>query len=211
MNTKYITVVNNFNTLNRALLQSRGINSVNVIVVDNTLENKAISYRYNNVIKELLKESNSYWMLFCHQDFYIGEDLSLRLSNIDKNYIYGPIGRTSKGIVLGKILQTNGKPLGEECNNCEVETLDAMCMIVHKDIIIRNKLLFDENFKFHFYVEDFSLQARKKGIITKILQMNCQHRSRFTYGIKDTEFYSSRDILIKKWKNVQTTTGYHHL
>lgn len=207
---KYVTVVNNFNILNRALLQSRGINNNNVIIIDNTLENKPISYRYNDAIKEVLKDQNPYWLAFCHQDFYIGEDLSPRLLNIDKNCIYGPIGRTSKGQMLGRIIQTNGKSLGQVCNKCVVETLDAMCMIVHKDVIEKHSLLFDENFRFHFYAEDFSLQARAKGIPTKILQMNCQHRSRSIHGVKDAEFYNSCGVLIKKWKNVWTTTGLHH-
>lgn len=210
MNIKYITVVNNFSTLNRALLQSYGIIINDVMIMDNTLENKPISYRYNSAIKEVLKDQNSYWLAFCHQDFYIGEDLSPRLLNIDKNCIYGPIGRSSKGLILGRIIQTNGKPLGKACDKCVVETLDAMCMIIYKDVIIKHNLLFDEKFRFHFYVEDFSLQARTKGILTKILQMNCQHRSRFTHGIKDSEFHNSRGILIKKWKGVQTTTGFHH-
>ena len=210
MSIKYITVVNNFNTLNKALLQSYGVNNNNIIIIDNTLENMSISYRYNNTIKEILKDQDLQWLAFCHQDFYIGEDLLPILLVTDKNYIYGPIGKSSKGSTLGKITQTDGKPLGQICDKCVVETLDAMCMIVHKDIIEKYNLLFDESFKFHFYVEDFSLQARSKGVLTKILQIDCQHRSRFTHGVKDSEFHNSRNALIKKWKSVWTTTGFHH-
>lgn len=208
---RYITVVNNFDTLGRALFQSSGVNSDNIIIIDNTLINNPISYGYNRVIKDLLKDTKSEWLVFCHQDFYMGEDLLLRLSELDKNCIYGPIGVSSKGM-FGRIVQTDGSPLGIICKKCAVDTLDAMCMMVYKDTIREYNLSFDENFKYHFYVEDFCLQAKTKGIVTKILQMNCQHRSRTLSGdFRSSEFGNSRSILIKKWKATRTTTGFHRL
>lgn len=210
-NIKYITVVNNFDTLGRALFESCGVNSDNIIIIDNTAINNPISYGYNCIMKELLKDKKSEWLAFCHQDFYMGEDLSLRLSELDKNCIYGPIGVSSSGY-FGRIIQTNGTPTGKVCNNCTVDTLDAMCMMVHKDTIIEYNLSFDENFKYHFYVEDFCLQARTKGILTKTLQMDCQHRSRTMSGdLGSSEFRDSRNILVRKWHRARTTTGLHSL
>lgn len=208
---KYITVVNNFDTLGRALFESCNVNSENIIIIDNTLINNPISYCHNYVMKDLLKDTKPEWLVFCHQDFYMGEDLSLRLSELDKSCIHGPIGVSSGGM-FGNIVQTNGQPLGTICNKCVVDTLDAMCIMIHKDTIRKYNLSFDENFKYHFYVEDFCLQARTKGIMTKILQMNCQHRSRTMSGdLGSSEFRSSRNILIKKWSAVRTTTGFHRL
>ena len=209
MDIKYITVVNDFIRLNTALLQSPGINKDNIIIIDNTLDNRTISYRYNSVINELLKDPNPEWLVFCHQDFRFNEDILPRLLYLDKNYIYGPIGISSNSnILLGRIIQTNNKPIGIICNECDVDTIDAMCMIVNKDIIREYNLSFDENFRFHFYVEDFCLQAREKDIKTKTLQMNCQHMSRALRGdINSLEFHESRNILIKKWGSVRTTTG----
>lgn len=208
---RYITVVNNFDTLSRAIFQSSGVNSENIVIIDNTAINNPISYGYNCIIKDLLKDTKSEWLVFCHQDFYMGEDLSLRLYELDKNCIYGPIGVSSKGI-FGRIVQRNGSLLGTICKKCTVDTLDAMCMMIHKDMIRKYDLSFDENFKYHFYVEDFCLQAKIKGIPTKILQMNCQHISRTMSGdFRSSEFRNSRGILIKKWEAVRTTTGFHRL
>lgn len=209
---KYITVVNNFDTLGRALFESYGVNGDNIIIIDNTLVNNPISYNYNCVTKDLLRDPKSEWLSFCHQDFYMGEDLSLRLDDLDRNCIYCPIGVSSNLGHLGRITQTNGTSLGKLCNKCVVETIDAMCMIVHKDTIIEHNLLFDESFRFHFCVEDFCLQAKEKGILTKTLQMDCQHRSRTLSGdLGSSEFRDSRNILIKKWKAARTTTGIHKL
>lgn len=210
-NIIYITVVNNFDTLGRALFESPGVNSNNIIIIDNTKINNSISYGYNYIMKNLLKDPNIEWLAFCHQDFYMREDLSLILSELDKNCIYGPIGVSSKGM-FGRITQTNGSLLGKVCEKCTVDTIDAMCMLVHKDTIREYNLSFDENFKYHFYVEDFCLQAKTKGILTRILQMNCQHRSRTMSGdLGSSEFRDSRNILVKKWHTARTTTGFHSL
>lgn len=214
---KFIAVVNNFDILNKALLQSPGIDYTNTIIVDNTKENKPISYRYNRTIDELLKDpydSNISWLIFCHQDFYIEENLSLRLKNLDKNYIYGPIGIGISQIgtshtkeLFGRILQTNGTYLGKYCNRCDIDNLDAMCLIVHRDTIRDYYLRFDEKFKFHFYVESFCQKAKYKGIGTKTLQIKCQHRSRSLNGSKDTQEYKySRDLWIKNFGDIRTTT-----
>ena len=197
MDIKYITVVNNYITLNIALLQSPGINKDNIVIIDNTLYNRPISYRYNDAIKELLKDPDPAWLVFCHQDFYMREDLLSRLPYLDKNCIYGPIGISHKTL-LGRIIQTNGVPIGNICNKCIVDTIDAMCIIINKDTIRKHNLSFDENFRYHFYVEDFCLQARAKGISTRTLQLNCQHKSRTLYGdIKSPEFKESLNILKK--------------
>jgi hypothetical protein len=214
MSIKYITVVNDYNTLYNSLLQSVGITNNNVIIIDNTLDNRPISNRYNDTIEELLKDNsdnNSTWLVFCHQDFYIGEDLLPRLLCLDKNCIYGPIGISSNyNKLLGRITQNNNTYIGAVCNDCEIDTLDAMCIIVNLDTVRDYNLIFDENFKYHFYVEDFCLQARTKGIPTRTLQMNCQHMSRTLRGdLNSREFLDSRSILIKKWGPIRTTTGSH--
>ena len=100
MDIKYITVVNDFIRLNTALLQSPGINKDNIIIIDNTLDNRTISYRYNSVINELLKDPNPEWLVFCHQDFRFNEDILPRLLYLDKNYIYGPIGISSNSNII---------------------------------------------------------------------------------------------------------------
>jgi hypothetical protein len=208
---RYIIVVNNFDTLGRALFESSGVNGDNIIIIDNTEINNPISYCYNQVMKNLLKDPKPGWLAFCHQDFYMGEDLSLRLSELDKNCIYGPIGVSSLGY-FGRIIQTNGRPIGQVCDGCIVDTIDAMCILIHKDTIREYNLSFDENFKYHFYVEDFCLHARTKGILTKTLQMDCQHRSRTMSGdLGSYEFRDSRNILVTKWQSARTTTGLHSL
>ena len=203
---RYITVVNNLDVFNRNLSQSLGINKDNINIIDNIFENRPISQRYNEMIRQLLKDPKQEWLAFCHQDFYIGEDLSKRLYNLNKNCIYGPIGMSYSTIALGKIIEIN-YPVGKECDGCVIDTLDAMCMIVYKDTIKKYNLLFDERFRFHFYVEDFCAQISTIGIPTKTLQMICRHMS--AGNTNSSDFINARDNLIRKWGIIWTTTGIH--
>lgn len=205
----YVVVVNDFNKFNNAFLKSEGLNKQKVIIYDNTKENVSLPKHYNNAIITSLEQQGPEWFVFCHQDFYFGEDISLKLKALDRHYVYGAIGLNSQGHLIGRILHGDNVLVGELCNQSDiVETLDCMCIIANKETIIERNLLFDESFRFHMYAEDFSYSARSKGILAKVLRMSAHHRCKTnTQYLNDPEYTTARARAVIKWGLVRSTTG----
>ena len=205
----YVVVVNDFNKFNNAFLKSNGIRKDNTILYDNTKENIPLTKHYNDTIITSLDQQGPEWFIFCHQDFYFGEDISIRLNNLDRHYIYGAIGLNTERRCIGKILHGDNVPVGDDpSKNDIVETVDGMCIIVNNETIIERNLLFDESFRFHMYAEDFSYSARTKGILTKVLQMNAHHKCIVSPRyLNDLEYVTARALAVRKWGLIRSTTG----
>ena len=85
--------------------------------------------------------------------------------------MYGPIGVTQNTVAFGMIIQTDGTPTGCQLTKpTPVETLDEMCLITHSQAF-RQGLLFDEQFRFHFYGADFCMQAHALGFDVLAMQL----------------------------------------
>ena len=85
-----VTVVNNFAQYDRYIRDSPFYKQCDLISFDNTKDNISLSVRYNDFIdNQMLPDA---WVIFCHQDFSIKEDVALKLKDLDKGCIYGPIG-----------------------------------------------------------------------------------------------------------------------
>jgi GT2 family glycosyltransferase len=164
---------------------------------------------FNRVAKQYLDKD--VWLVFCHQDFILNEDLGLRLRDKDIEAVYGSIGAHSTySKLFGRVIQTNGSPIGSELTGDHpVQTLDEMCLIVHSRAF-QEKLFFDERFSFHFYGADYCMQAYISGFDVLALQLNCQHKSRTLRGdITSKEYVSSLNTFREKWKQflpIRTTT-----
>jgi len=187
-------------------------------IYDNTVENAGIAQRYNHYIKTLMRDEE--WLIFCHQDFAILEEPDVILQTLDDTCIYGPIGAArDKGIYFrnSRILFERKRLYGQinQASNDEkyyrngiflrkpklVDTIDCCCMIVHASLIKKNNLLFDENFRFHLYVEDFALSARYRyGIRTKAIQIQCKHLS---IGHLNQDFSVSLAYLKSKYTEIK--------
>jgi hypothetical protein len=192
------------------------MSGIPVDIYDNTKENIGISKRYNDFLNGSSHDDT--WFIFCHQDFGFMEDPYSRIKDLDKNFIYGPIGavrkkgvffrkskiRFEKKVLLGQINQANNdyrfykngiyitKPR-------VVETIDCCCIIVHSSLIKKYNLRFDEHLTFHLYAEDLSLCALfNHGIKTKAIQIECRHSS---LGIASRDFYDSLEYLKSKYKD----------
>lgn len=155
-----------------------------------------------NAIGDLLSRSRlSFWIVFCHQDFILREDLSLRLRGKDKNSVYGPIGvyaGTTK--LIGQITQTDDTLAGHKLPDVyPVQTLDEMCLIVHSSAFAKG-LRFDERFPFHFYGADLCMSAFKLGLDVHALQVDCQHKSRSVSGDNGREFAKTKKVFADKWR-----------
>lgn len=205
----FVVAVNNFNKFNNIFMNGVGIDKKNVIVCDNTKENIPLTKHYNDAIINSLEQEGPEWFVFCHQDFYLGKDISIRLKNLDRHYIYGAIGLNSERRFIGKILHGENVPVGDDpSKNDIVETVDGMCIIVNKETIVERNLLFDESFRFHMYSEDFSYSARSKGVLTMVLQMNVHHKCIVSPRyLNDPEYVTSRSLAVRKWGLIRSTTG----
>jgi len=78
-----------------------------------------------------------------------------------------------------------------------VDAIDCCCIMLHSSLINKYKLRFDENLKFHMYVEEFCYKARKQyKIKVKVVQMKCFHMGSGSYN---EEFANSAQYLKDKF------------
>ncbi len=203
------------------------VNRYPIVLYDNSSENVGIAERYNHFIEQQMGEG---WIIFMHHDLCFDEDPLLRIQRLPMNSIYGVTGlylekgqryaylglSRKYGLMLqaghyysirhlGRIKcrpelaeeQTLGTPVKAPAL---VDTVDCCCLIVHSSLIRRYQLRFDPRFAWHFYSEDFSLNAqRSHGIETRVVQMDCGH---YGYGRLDEDFYQSRRYLVKKYRGM---------
>jgi len=211
-NIQIVTVVNNFEIFNNTINENIFMKYFPIKIYDNTKENISITRRYNNFIKNHIKDDM--WIIFCHQDFGFLEDFTIKLEDLDKNFIYGPIGAGIKEsclpirVILGQINQGNKDKIvkhGKYINRPEVvDTLDCCCLIIHSSLIKKHGLLFDENLDFHLYSEEFSLNARyNHSIETKAVQFECIHLS---YGNRSGHFFKALEYLRGKYSDIDFTS-----
>ena len=167
-----------------------------IICYDNTIENKGISERYNSFI-DTIKADDNYWVAFLHQDFIFNENPIGKLEKLDKNCLYGAVGiarmmyfaqfkpkfvfkpKFYRRCLLGQIYQgAEDRLVGNWLSQPrQVDTFDCCCCIVHSSLLRDKELRYDENLKFHMYVEDLCHSAKKLGILSKVTQFDCCHLS----------------------------------
>jgi hypothetical protein len=210
-----ICVVSNFEVFESMIAKNPFMNGFPIQAYDNTVENIGIPRRYNHFIEQHMNDDA--WLVFCHQDFGFSDDPYLRIKDLDRTGIYGPIGAARrKGLFIrqGKIALSKKVLLGQidQARNDNnffrhgiyldrpriVDTVDCCCLIVHSSLIKKYELRFDENLDFHLYSEDFSLSVRRHyGVRTRAVQMNAKHLS---FGDTSRDFYASLEYLRNKYK-----------
>lgn len=164
---------------------------------------------YNKAANVFLNQD--IWLIFCHQDFILKENLSRRLENKNKKAVYGPIGvRLAEEGFFGQIMNTDGSLSGTFLTeDVSVQTLDAQCLIIHASIF-KEGLRFDERFRFHFYDADICMQAHQAGLEVKAMQLDCQHKSKTLTGdVASEEYFSSLAAFRGKWTSclpIKTST-----
>ncbi len=213
---KIVTVVNNFEIFERCIKNNESLRDFEIVAFDNTVENIGIPQRYNTFINNLTPQDD-FWVVFIHQDFMFNENPIEKLKNLNRGCVYGAVGVSRRlfylqfkpqfifkvyrraRCLLGQIFQ------GEEdylvgmkaAGTPKVKTLDCCCCIVHSSLIMNKNLRFDENLKFHMYVEDFCINASLQKIDTRIVQFNCRHLSG---GNPNQELIDSAEYLKAKYK-----------
>lgn len=186
--------------------------ALTINLIDNTVENKSISVRYNEFLDNY-DYSNESWIIFMHSDFEFLDHPSGILGSLDKARIYGPVGVKayfSNGktgfFSKGKAYEQDSENIIYEnflnkCTDQTVDTLDCMCLIVHSSLISKYHLRFDEKLSFDLYVEDFCISAGKLHYInTEALFFDCMHHSSYVTRKTYTERYLKQiDYLNKKY------------
>lgn len=223
-----ISVTNNETIYNQAIGNNPHLAKCHITKYDNSQENLPIPTRYNHFIEHELNGQDG-WIIFCHQDFEFLQNPEEILKDLDKNYVYGPIGVTSNtsrhlhlifredrklrpSIRLRKhhiplcLGQISHGPLpvrhlvGTKISKpTPVDTVDCCCLIAHSSLIRSANLRFDEDFDFHLYAEDFCLSAKKKGIRTCAVQCKCYH---YSLGNINDLFWKKYQELFNKYPDV---------
>ena len=209
----FYVVTNDYATLNSCFLSSPYISGTGPFsVYDNSLAHESLPVVMNRFVENYLKKSKiDCWMVFCHQDFILKENLRVILAGKNVNAVYGVTGcRDSSGKLFGRITQTDGSFNGDMLiEPTPVQTLDELCLIVHSSLF-RRGLRFDERFKFHFYGADLCMQAYVSGFDVYALQVNCQHKSKSLSGAVNSQGYREQlKLFAQKWRcllPIKTTT-----
>jgi len=206
----FVVVSNDEKTLNTCFKKGTGVRDENSKIYMN-YDRTPLPDFFNHYIGKLGSEENV-WLVFCHQDFILKENLELILGTLDANSIYGVVGtRAASANLFGRILQTDNTSIGLSLAKPEpVQTFDEMCLIVHSSLF-RKGIRFDRRFKFHFYVADLCMQAYTNGFGVYALQTYCQHKSKDLIGDRNSEeFNNSKKLFAEKWclyLPIRTTTS----
>ena len=186
-----VSVVRDRAMYRRCLEDNRYCSGMNLVPCDNRECNNPIPVCYNKFLVEYdcAKES---WLIFCHEDFELQEDVAPLLGQFDKNSMHGVVGAARKGfagfgmqVIYGNMTEINRDGSGRTWNPgqkiyraVEVETFDCCCLIVHSSLVEKFGLRFDENLLFDLYVEDFCALAKVKyGIRSYVHPVKCCHHS----------------------------------
>lgn len=226
MEIDIVTVSNNKEQYSKYFLNNKYAYKYKLINFDNSVENLPVPLRFNHYLDEA--EDRSQWVVFCHQDFELNEDLGVKLNGLDTNCVYGPIGAfykkhftiffkmyklkleklkvefVKRSVHLGEIREVgtnHSKNIGKRIKApALVETLDCCCFIVHSSLIKKTGYRFDTNLNWHLYSEDLSLTLKKEfNVQSKAIQLECTH---YSSGNKNASFFESLQYLKNKHKDI---------
>jgi len=191
---------------------------MSIVTIDNLTENKGIAARYNEFLEHFNGEG---WIMFCHEDWQLDEDIRPYLEKADPLRLYGPVGSFVKEckhsdfiVTKGRIIQGNKDFSSERMlqigpKEGRVDTFDCQCLIVHSSLIRKYGLRFDENLTFDLYVEDFCVNAYDRfDIESHVLPIQCHH---YSLGTITEHFFTALQYLREKYqgsrKRYSSTVG----
>lgn len=164
----------------------------NLVYFDNAVENIPVPVHYNSFL-DAFDFTCPAWFVFCHEDFEAQEPLKKVLAEFATDSLWGPIGAYKKPVIpfllhrwsmAGQIRETSksgdATRLAGVVNpvfGVEVDTFDCCCLIAHSSIVQKFNLRFDVSLPWDLYVEDFCMQARKKGVKSRIAVFRSVHHS----------------------------------
>ncbi len=207
-----ISVIRDPSMYTRCLANNPHVNGYRLHAIDNQADNTYISIQYNRFL-DAYDFAKPAWLIFCHEDFEIQEDLSPYFEIADQSCLYGPIGTWTK-IYFGCFYLWKLAGVVNESRRdgtapqrfgtfvkmgTPVETFDCQCLIVHSDLISRTGLRFDPQLSYDLYVEDFCIQANENHkIISRIMPFSCKH---WSSSVAAERYYPQEQYLKDKYPN----------
>jgi hypothetical protein len=192
----FVVVYNDLKVLSDCFLKSNGL--ATVCLFENC-EGISLPVIFNRKIAKFL--NRDCWIVFCHQDFILKDDLRKVLAGKDAGAVYGVVGAHQGRLgLLGRIMQSDGSFIGAKLTSpVFVQTVDEVCFIIHSSVF-RSGLRFDEHFSFDFYGADLCLQAYRLGFGVYALQVDCQHKSKSLVGNLNSACYlRTKKFFRAKW------------
>jgi len=214
----FISVINNKELYEKCVLNNSCIikNKIETHCLDNTKNNEFISKRYNDFLDNYDFSIPS-WFVFCHQDWEIRENIESKLTNLNKNKLYGPIGtilhKKTDGNVIreyrGSCYEKKRDGSEERLQVCHinntgaiVDTFDCQSLIMHSSLVEKYNLRFDKELTFDLYVEDFCINSKiKHNIESCILNLNCCHWSQVANMDERPEYFKQLSYLNQKYND----------
>ena len=185
-----ISVVNNFDFYDKWIRNNPFSNKYTLVPLDNTVHNKPIPILYNEFLDNYKYDDDS-WLVFCHCDWELLEDLDTALTGLSPESLYGPIGTVAscygdktwrEGVGYyceEKRDGTSRRCFGEKVKKPTLaDTFDCVCLIVPASLVKKHHLRFDEKLFWHLYVEDFCISAKLKyNILSYVINVTSCHHS----------------------------------
>lgn len=213
-----VSVVRDFEMYQRCVSNNPNVCRAELVQFDNRIDNQSIPVLYNRFLDDY-DYSRSAWIVFCHEDFELLEDLGAKLNDACAGFVYGPIGGKLvqkykwvfggiwKGEFKGHVVHSakdGGCPqvLGDGApTGTIVDTVDCQCIILHSSLVQSHRLRFDKNLSFDLYAEDFCMGAWiDHGVGTAILNLKCHHHSK---GMLTPRFFRQKKYLDSKYKKYE--------
>ena len=186
-----VSVVRDFEAYERFVRKNRFCVSLEFVAVDNRVSNESLPLCYNRFL-DGYDYAHDAWLIFCHEDFELREDIAPLLDGQDRMALHGVVGAARRGfagfgkqVIYGNMTERGRSGDGGEWHvgKCitratEVEAFDCCCLMVHSSLIAKYGLRFDERLEFDLYVEDFCAAAKVKyGIRSFVHPVKCCHHS----------------------------------
>lgn len=142
------------------------------------------------------------------------DDINSKLLELDKNFLYGPVGSRMEIIENNACRKLTGqcyerrrdgsgfRLIGRILSDKELtDTFDCQALIVHSSLIKNTNLRFDTNLSWDLYAEDFSIQAKEKfNIDSYAINLKCCHWS--GYHTTPDSYYDSLEYINSKYPNL---------
>lgn len=213
------SVVRDVAMYERCILENPYFAGADLVMLDNREENRPITKLYNDFLDGI---DDDRWILLCHEDWELKENLLQVLSRLDKDKLYGPIGvfveekKNVDVMVIKGAAQQSAKSgarsviiRGKEVEG-RVDTFDCQCLILHSSIARQHYLRFDEALSFDMYVEDFCVNAYEQaGVESHAVSIDCHHHSegKLSHAFRDSVEYVRRKYSKSK-KRYATIVGH---
>lgn len=215
-----VSVVNDYAMYDRCIRRNpfvREARNVELVNFDNTVENVAITRRYNAFL-DGYDYSRPRWLLFCHCDWEPMEYVRKWLQTADAGNCYGSIGcrieRTLVGdavyrVVEGRVFERRrdgsgfrmlGRAKGNPSANSPqggVDTFDCMSFAVHSSLVQKLGFRFDESLSWDLYVEDACIRLGKLGVKAVLMDLDSCHWS--GYKVVPGSYRKSLEYMNRKF------------